>query len=134
MSHDPHHTPPKYEKPDEWHRHTAAEGAPQVEHGAIANPAALAIAFFLMVGALAATVGVIKLYFYSHLSTLRAEKLETSTPAEEWYQYRYNDAPRDLGSYGWVDHETVRIPLDSAIERTVAEYARHAPAPGAGAP
>ena|SRR5688572_19034472 len=134
MSHDPHHTEPKYEKPDAWHRHTAAEGAPQPEHGAIANPGMLAIAFFLMVGALAATVGIIKLYFYAHLSTLRAEKMETTAPAEDWYKYRYTDTPQIFETFGWVDHETVRIPLDAAMQKVVQEYAAHAPNTEAGTP
>ncbi len=115
--------PHEHAQPDEWHRHTPAEGAPQAEHGAKANPAILA----LITGGFVVTVGLTillsALYFFSYMTHERQLKKETTVLSEEYRAYRAQ-TEASLSGYGWADPAagTVRIPVDTAIDQVVADY------------
>ena len=132
MSHDPHLAPHAEQHPDEWHRHTADEGAPQTEHGAKAQPLALSIAFGVMVVLFVATCVVLGMYFSKYVTQARASRLETTVLADGEngsYQRRNQDFDT-LTKYTWVDPATgeVAIPIAEAIDEVVSDYARSASA------
>lgn len=120
MAHDHSH-----QHPDQWHRHTPDEGTPQPEHAARANPAVLGVAMTLLTIAFVATV-IIVILFYNHVAAAtRATRMETSTPANQWYDY-HNRSMERLAGYELVnadESDAVRIPIDLAMERVVESYA-----------
>mgnify|MGYP003571154332 CR=1 FL=1 len=126
MSDTPHETPVHHTEPDDWHQHTPDEGAPQVEHTAAANPTALAITFIAMILGVAFVIVVLVAYFNNYVSTIKAEKQEGVTIAEP-FEASKAEALAHLNAYGWVDHQTVHIPVSDAMDRVVARYASAAP-------
>ncbi|MBX3317474.1 MAG: hypothetical protein KF902_11500 [Phycisphaeraceae bacterium] len=127
MSHDkPQQLPHEHAKPDEWHTHTAAEGAPQHEHGAKANPAILAIVTGGFVITVVLTVLLSALYFFSYMTHQRQIKKETTVLSEEYRAYRAQ-SEASLSGYGWSDPAAgaVRIPITKAIDQVVQDYAAH---------
>lgn len=125
MSHNKlEHLPHEHAQPDEWHSHTPAEGAPQAEHGARANPAILAIVTVGFVVTVGLTVLLSTLYFFSYMTHERQLKKETTVLSEEYRAYRAQ-TEASLAGYGWADPAagTVRIPIGTAIDQVVADYA-----------
>lgn len=124
MSSSDHETPILAEQPDEWHRHTAEEGAPQIEHGAHATPTALAITFVGMVLGVAAVVLILIVYFNSYVSQVKAEKEEGVGMSEDFEAYRA-DSIAHLAGYGWTDPAAgrVHVPIELGMEQVIAEYA-----------
>jgi hypothetical protein len=125
MAHPPHHeayVPPQRDEPDEWHLHTAEEGEAQPEHARIADPRLITVAFVVMVVALVAVVGALIVYFDSYATKELARKSETLDTARH-SAYR-STAEMELRTAGPLDAETqtVRLPIDRAIERVVRAY------------
>jgi preprotein translocase subunit SecG len=126
MSHDPKLAPHAEAHPDAWHRHTHNEGAPQVEHGAKANPLLLSGVIAVMVVIFLATCVVIVMYFNKTMAESRHRLLETTELADgpDGSFARHENALKNAESYTWVDRETgiVTIPLSEAARSVVADY------------
>lgn len=125
MAHHPiQQLPHEHAHPDEWHAHVPAEGAPQHEHGAKANPAILGIVTVGFVLTVVITVLLSALYFFSYMTHERRVKSETTVLSEEYRAYRAQ-SEATLSGYGWADPAAgvVRIPITKAIDQVVADYA-----------
>lgn len=121
----PDRVPEIHETPDEWHRHTTQEARPQAEHGSKINGAILGLTFLVIFAGLAVTIGVITVYYFSYVTKVKAERMETTVMAEESYA-RFNTARSSENSYRWAtvsSGELVLIPMDRAIEQVVSAYA-----------
>lgn len=110
MSHDS-HSNGHHDAVDSWHRHSAAEGEPQHEHGARVQPGKIAVIGFVHVVLFIGAVIAVILYFNYTITRARSEITETTEPADEWYAYD-NDAKAFNSSYG-IDAagEDARIPV-----------------------
>lgn len=108
---------------DNYYSHSQAEGAPQAEHVSHVSPKVLGITLIVMVlGVLVVILGLV-IYFDSYMSKYDAQVNETDEiSAATWDEIQAKKA--SLAGHAWVDPETVRIPLDEAIEHTLAEYAQ----------
>ena len=123
---DTHETPVVHEEPDAWHSHTPDEGAPQEEHGARVDPAALSLTLlaigFGFVFLLLITWG----YYNSYYTRLQAEKTErvTNELRTEYLTTRAEAQTALTQPPAWIDRESgsVRLPLDRARELVVKEY------------
>lgn len=115
----------EHETPDSWHRHTADEGAPQIEHAASINLLGLLIVFLGMSGFLVVTVGLLIVFFDYTRTQARQAKIETTTMAEENSLPYRQESMDALASYGWVDPAAgrVQVPINVAMDRIVEEYA-----------
>lgn len=122
MDHE--HTPEDHEPLDEWHRHAASEGRPQVEHGSVANPFILLTVFVVSVIFLVAFVGVTIVYAKGYISTRRAVKSEVTVWAGESRAARAT-AEQRLASYGWVSATDgrVRVPIETVMAEMAGEGA-----------
>lgn len=109
------------EQPDEWHTHTAAEGAPQDEHGATANPVGIigGILFFGVVTLVVAVV--VGVYLASYSSRVRAESQETVSARETYTVYRAT-VDANLATYGWAEEGKVALPIDVAKAKVIDQY------------
>ncbi len=125
MTHKTHYTPDAPEHIEPWHRHTAAEGAPQEEHAAQVNTRILAIFFTVIVLFVAGTIGVTIVYFHRVVTLQRRASIETTVLAEEFVKYR-DGARAALADYGWsrVNAGAVSLPMDEAMDRVVRGYAQ----------
>lgn len=132
--HDPHYAPEPPEHPDQWHRHTPDEGAPQDEHVPQANPYLLAGIMGVLTVSFIALLIVVVLYYFQYTTKIRREKMENTTPSKESYDYRNElmkkldlTAKIDPGTYAWADlasgSEAVQIPLDQAVDKVLNHYA-----------
>ena len=114
---------------DDWHQHTAAEGAPQEEHGAQASAKAMGLTLIAMVVGVVLTILVLVAYFKSYVGNFKAQKQEGTTgimtPAFEGKLA----AREKLSSYQWIDRDakTVRVPIDAAMQTVLAEYKANQP-------
>lgn len=106
---------------DPYHEHTAAEGAPQHEHGSHVSTKALGITLIVMIlGVLIVIVGLV-IYFDSYMSKYRAQTSETDTlSAATWNEKQ--EVLAGLNEYAWIDAETVRVPLEVATDKVLSEY------------
>lgn len=125
MKHEPHHLPVEHESPDQWHRHSAEEGTPQAEHGAIASPGALAAAFVAISVTVAITVLIIQVFFDQYNANYRAQQVETTALSTNFNKYKSQWEQQDSKGYGLADAQSgaVRIPLEMARQRVVDRYA-----------
>lgn len=128
MSHERHYTPPVHEHIEQWHHHTADEGAPQVEHGEKPNIPLLLIAFVASVSFVGLTILATYLYFGVYTQTLRAERMENAALAKEFITYRDATAEKLAKGDQWMSPEAayagqVPVPLDKAKEKVLAKYA-----------
>lgn len=123
-SHKPQQLPHEHAHPDEWHSHSPAEGAPQREHGAKANPAILAIVTGGFVITVVLTILLSALYFFSYMTHERQLKKETTVLSDEYRAYRAQ-TEASLSGYGWADPASgaVRVPITKAMDKVVADYA-----------
>lgn len=126
--HESHHVPVEHEHPDQWHQHSADEGTPMAEHGAIASPGALARAWLVICLTVAGIVLVLAVYFENYNTEIKQRLIETTVLSQDYNEYKGLNE-KDLASYGWADATAglVRIPLDKATERTIEKY-KKAPA------
>lgn len=108
---------------DNWHQHSAAEGAPQHEHGSQMTVKALGLTFVAMTLGTILVILVLVLYFNSYVGKYKAQKTEGTAMMEPAFNAKLA-AQEKLNSYGWVDRDarTVHIPLDQATQRVMAEY------------
>lgn len=114
------HLEHEHETPDSWHRHGTEEGAPQHEHGAHASARALAVTFIAMTLGVAFVIIILVAYFNSYNARYRKQVEETTVLGRD---VRTNRAAAvgELNQYGWIDHESVQIPIDEAMEAVVTE-------------
>jgi hypothetical protein len=119
------HTPEIPEQPDEWHLHSAAEGPAQEEHGSTVNTMLLAFAFIGTVLSIGLVVVLTYMYFSAYMNQLRRTRIETTTLAADYLQYRA-DSDRALHDYVWLDEDRtiVSLPIGVAMERVLENYAR----------
>ena len=133
MSHQ-HNTPELHEVPDAWHQHSAAEGAPQHEHGAKVNPIFAGLTLLGLVFGTIFLILLVWVYFQSYTTRIQAERQEPVTDVlrTEYITARAEAQTRLSQPAAWVDRDagTVSIPLDLATELVLRDYAR----PGAAAP
>lgn len=127
MSHKPQILPEHHEHPDSWHQHTAAEGAPQEEHGHI-NTFMLAVAFVVSFGFVAVTILASVLYFQVHTTAVRAAQMESTVLSTDYLAYRDRIEKR-LATYAFPDEVSARAgrvapPLSEAQQRVLARYAK----------
>jgi len=114
------HLEHEHETPDSWHRHGSEEGAPQAEHGAHASARALAITFIAMTLGVAFVIIILVAYFNSYNSRYKKQVQETTVLGDQVRAQRSTDLGK-MTQYGWVDHDTVQIPIDEAMKAVVAE-------------
>ncbi len=122
MSDSHQETPTHHTEPDAWHRHSEDEGAPQVEHAAHANPTILAVTFIAMILGVAFVVVVLVAYFNNYVSNFKAEKQEGVGMAAP-FEASKAEALAQLNGHGWVDTNTIYIPVDDAMDLVVQRYA-----------
>lgn len=126
MSHDPTLAPHAEQHPDAWHRHVHAEGSPQVEHGAKAEPLLLGGVIAVMVVIFLVTCLVLVMYFNKTMTESRHRLLETTELADgpDGSFARRENALAGAEQFHWVDRETgvVTIPLSQAMAAVVADY------------
>lgn len=109
----------------DWFRHDAeAEGLPQAEHAAHVSPAALGIAFVIIVFGVVATVLILSMYWVVYVRGVRTGLQEGTGSAESFLEYR-SAATERLQTAAWIDRGAgvVRVPIDRAMDAVVAEYA-----------
>ena len=129
MSHQPHYTPAPHDEPDSWHRHIPAqEGLPQEEHGEDTKPLALTVAFLLCFVFVAGTILASYLYFRVHMTSLRQQRIETTTFAEQFNQSRNAELAR-LKDYSFASDDKARagrasLPIEEAKKQVIARYAK----------
>ncbi len=113
-----------HEVTDSWHHHTAAEGAPQHEHGSRVNTVILTFVFIAIVSVISGTITSAVLYFNRHITSLRQSQIETTVLAKAANEYRAA-AEAAQAKFGWADARAgaVQIPLDLARERVIKRYA-----------
>src|SRR5688500_9289124 len=118
MKHESHHLAVEHEQPDQWHRHTAAEGMPQAEHAAVASPKVLALSFFAITFTIAISVLILVIFFENYATRYKAEQIENVGLSTAFNTYK-SGWEKESKEYGWADAKagTVKIPLDLAMER-----------------
>ena len=105
---------------DAFHDHSA-DKAPQEAHAATASPKALGLTLIGMVLGVLIVIFVLIAYFDNFMSNYRKEISETSAlSAPTWEEKQAKN--EQLNTYGWVDADTARQPIDLAIEQVIAEY------------
>ena len=136
MKHESHHLPAEHEAPDQWHRRTTEEGAPQAEHAAIASPTTLAIAFIAISTTVALTVLILVVFFDQYNVRYKAEQMENIDMSNNFNDYKHKWEEQDSRGYALADAETgaVRVPLDLAKQRVIDRYAKGPSKPSAQAP
>lgn len=96
---------------DQWHQHTAAEGAPQEEHAAQASAKALGLTFIGMTLGVLFVIIVLVVYFQNYMSNYRTMINENTEAA----------------AISWIEKQEVLSkidePIDAAMEAVIAEYA-----------
>jgi hypothetical protein len=124
------HTPPVHDHADSWHHHEAAEGMPQAEHAGVADPMAIARWFTIILVAVVALIVIISVYFVKYTTRMRHERIETfgwiskdAVAAKKHAEGVLGEAGGPI-TYEWADPASglVRIPIDAAMKKVVAEY------------
>jgi hypothetical protein len=127
------HLPHQPEHPDEWHAHTPAEGLPQEEHAAKANPVVLAGSLVASLVFLVVVVLVIFMYFETYVNRLRIERVEDTVLSKDQRQYKLvvSETFRDYSMLPpqYAPQGVVTIPLEQAKQRVMQRYAANLPAP-----
>lgn len=122
MSHQ--ETPHPEPQIDEWHQHTAAEGAPQQEHAAHVNIGALIVTFVVMAAVVLALVVALTVFYKSTSAQLASVRLENTVGwTDDYTPYRDASIER-ISGYHAHDAEagTVQIPVDRAIDAVIENY------------
>lgn len=127
--HEGHHLAVEHEKPDQWHRHSSAEGMPQSEHAAVASPKVLAIAFFAITITIATSVLILVIFFENYTTKYKAEQAETISLSTPFNDYKGRWEQVESKEFGWADPKagTLRLPLDKAMARVIDKYQKTGP-------
>lgn len=117
------HTPLVDTQIDEWHQHSAAEGAPQPAHADRANPFVLVGVWAAITGSVITIVVVVAIFFSYSSTVVRQQRIETTALSAEHQAYR-DQSLAARGQSAWVDSDAgvVKLPVDIAIEKVVSEY------------
>lgn len=110
----------QHESPDAWHRHTSGEGHSQHEHGAHANPKVLLVTLIAMVFGTLFVVLVLMAFFNTYTSRFKTA-MEESTSIGQPAREARAAATGALSSWGWTPANTLRMPIDQAMEAVVLE-------------
>ena len=125
------HTPPAHEHADDWHHHDlAAEGMPQGEHGAIASTAVITKWYLAIVLTVIVTVITVFMYFTHYTTQYRRDHEEATAwtnLAQEARSYK-STAQSELSKAGTIGTNGYRLPIDQAMDKVAAEYAKAKPA------
>lgn len=112
---------------DQWHHHSAAEGAPQEEHTGTVNPFLLAKWCGIIVATLVVTIGALWIYFDHYHVYLRQIRTEVSVTGghnvlRETGETQLSAAgkPRQFIK---LEGGAIAIPIDDAMKKVVAGYA-----------
>lgn len=108
---------------DTWHQHHAAEGLPQTEHGSHANTRALLVIFAVITVSTVVFSVVIGMFAISQMNRLKGarESAAVAPITDEVVKYK-RDAYAQQAGYGWTADGHVRLPIDQAMQMTVAKY------------
>lgn len=122
---DPHHeTVPLHDPPDAWHDHSV-DPRPQQAHGRTLDSRAV-----ILVGlGLFATVMIATFIVYQYYVWYTTRMLTERASVEQRMVYtdrieNQQAALNQLGSeqYLWRDHDTVLVPLDTAMDQVISTY------------
>ncbi|MDF1809544.1 MAG: hypothetical protein P1U42_07610 [Phycisphaerales bacterium] len=95
---------------DQWHQHTADEGAPQQEHTAQASAKALGMTFIGMTLGVLFVIIVLVVYFNNYMSNYKASINENTEDA----------------AAAWVEKQEIfakiDAPIEAAIDEVIADY------------
>ena len=126
------HTQVVHDHADSWHHHSAAEGRPQHEHTAIANPSVLFHWFLLIVVSGITVIVALMMFFGKTYNLARREKIETlyfydnfAAPARDKAEGLLGvDKPLSQYTYHPADAQahTVQLPIEEAMNRVVQKY------------
>lgn len=123
---DPHHeTAPQHDPPDMWHDH-AADARPQHAHGrTLKAKAVILIGIGLFITVMTATFVVYQYYVWY---TTRMLNDRASPEQRVMYRERQDLRKRTLDQLDteqplWRDHDTVVVPLSSAMDTVIENYA-----------
>jgi hypothetical protein len=105
---------------DAFHDHTN-DAAPQQAHAEVASPKAMGITLILMVLGVLAVIIILVAYFDSFMSNYEAQVNETSALSAPTWEEKQAVLAK-LNTYGWVDAENARQPLELAMDQVIAEY------------
>ena len=117
------HVDHEHDQPDAWHRHTAAEGAPQAEHASRVNALGVTVVLAGLTVAVIFVIIISVIYLNSYRSQLIAERQDSVHTRADYLAYRAKmDA--ELSAYGWASQSggLVVIPIDQAGERALEMY------------
>jgi competence protein ComGC len=96
---------------DQWHQHTADEGAPQEEHAAQASAKALGLTFIGMTLGVLFVIIILVVYFQNYMSNYRSMINENT----------------DAAAVSWDEKQghlnKLEDPLAQAMEVVIEEYA-----------
>lgn len=122
--HEGHHLAVEHQQPDQWHRHSSAEGMPQSEHAAVASPKVLAIAFFAITITISVSVLILVVFFENYTTRYKAEQTETISLSTPYNDYKGRWEQVESKEFGWADPRAgmVRVPLDRAMGRVIEKY------------
>lgn len=111
---------------DAWHQHSTGEGAPQHEHGAHMTVKALGMTFIVMTVGVIVTILLLVWFFNTTVSKYKAMQTEGTSMMEPAFNAKLA-ARKQLGEFGWIDRDakTVHIPVESAMQRVLADYANN---------
>lgn len=109
---------------DDWFRHSADEAMPQQEHASHVNTTAIGLTLLSVVFGVLFTVVLLSMYFVNYANTRKSQMNEGTASALPYITYR-DKSNDELSVLGWVDRAagTVNVPLDSAMDAVIAEYA-----------
>ena len=120
------HLPHEHETPDQWHNHAAAEGLPQEEHGAKANPFVLGASLIATLVFLVVVVLVIFMYFETYINRLRIERVEDTVLSTDQQQYKLivSETFRDYSMLPprYAPQGVVTIPIEQARQNVIQRY------------
>ncbi len=137
MSKDKHqHTPEYHDQVDPWHAHGAGEPAPQAAHTETINVplvVAYGVACFVAVVVVILATIVYFNWYVTKARIAREEQVDNGPTAASVLQAQYLTHRKgveevDFKQPSWVDAQKniVRVPMDVAMKKVVAQYARRA--------
>lgn len=102
--------------------HDSMELVAQEAHGLKANPVYLFGIFAVLSVLVAAFIAVTIVFYVSSVSSIRAEKIETTNSYKQDYLVHRSGPLAELDSVGWIDssENVVRIPIDTAMDIVAA--------------
>lgn len=130
MSHTRPHTPEMHESPDQWHAHTAEEHPQQAHAEKVNSPLVVVIGIGLFTGVVACVVVLIGYYNWYVGKALNQAEIDGRIEAD--FRAQRATAESELGQFGWADATAgvVRVPLEMAKEKMLAEYGAKGEAAG----